>query len=224
MIAVSEPLRTPGAGEALRRAARDFYEESWRFVLLNGALSAYVLLVLAVAAHVPAAVVLLVGAGPLVAMLVAASVIVVETGSLTLVEAAGALRRCWRRGLALGCLLGSGVVATVIAFRFYGGAGAFGWPFAALVAYLGGVFLLYQLLLWPHALRDLRRPLRQAAIEAGVELVRRPGAVLALGLALLGVNLLALIAAVLPLLTMTIAYSALATTRFVLPLPALEED
>ena len=41
---------------------RDFYEESWRLVLLNTALSAYVLAVLALGAAVPLALVLILGA------------------------------------------------------------------------------------------------------------------------------------------------------------------
>jgi hypothetical protein len=55
-------------------------------------------------------------------------------------------------------------------------------------------------------------------------LIRRPAAVTGLGLALLAVNVAGVLLAVLPLLTMTIAYSALAAARFVLPPPSLEED
>jgi hypothetical protein len=65
VIVAREHIPAPGVGEALRRAARDFYEESWRLVVLNSVLSAYVLAVLAVAVYVPAALVLLLGAGPL---------------------------------------------------------------------------------------------------------------------------------------------------------------
>ena len=69
----------------------------------------------------------------------AAAVIVVDEGSLTFVEAAEALRRCWRRGLVLGAR-GRAAVARrrVFALRFYGGGGAFAWPLAVLVLYLGG--------------------------------------------------------------------------------------
>jgi hypothetical protein len=54
-------------------------------------------------------------------------------------------------------------------------------------------------------------------------LLRRPAATTGLGVALLAVNLVGLVAAVLPFLTMTIAYSALAAARFTLPLGPLEE-
>jgi hypothetical protein len=216
MIAVVEPVPAPGVGHVLRRAVRDFYEESWRLVLLNSLLSAYVLAVLAVAVEVPAALVLLLGAGPLAAALVSAAVIVVETGSLTFLEVFGGLRRCWLRGLVLAGSLAVAALATVLAFRFYGDAGAFAWPLAVLVLYLGGIFALYQLVLWPLAIRDCERPLPDAATEAGLVLVRRPAAVVGLGLALLVVNVVGIIAAVLPFLTMTIAYSALAAARFAL--------
>jgi hypothetical protein len=223
MIAATEVARAPGVGHVLRRAARDFYEESWRLVALNTALSAYVLAVLALASFAPVALVLLVGAGPLAAALVAAAVIVVESGSLTFVETTEAFRRSWRRGLALAALLGLAILATAVAVRFYGDSGTLAWPLAVLVLYLGAIFVLYQLVLWPLAVRDCTRPLREVAGEAAAVLVRRPGATVALGIALLGVNALGVLAAVLPFLTMTIAYSALAAARFVIAPRPLDE-
>jgi hypothetical protein len=223
MTTAVSAVREPGVGEVLRRAARDFYEESWRLVLLNTLLSAYVLFVLVLAAFVPPALVLLLGAGWPAAALVSASVIVVETGSLTFVEVAESVRRSWRRGVVLAGVLVAGVVATVVSFRFYGDAGTLAWPLAVVVLYLAAIFILYQLLLWPLAVRDLDRPLREVAAEAGMVLLRRPVAVLGLALALLVVNLAGLALAVLPLLTMTIAYSALAAARFTLAPVSLEE-
>jgi hypothetical protein len=223
MIAATGRARPPGVWEALRRAVRDFYEESWRLVILNSTLSAYVLAVLAVAVYAPAALVLLLGAGPLAAALVRAAVVVVETGSLTYAEVFEGLRRLWARGVALALLLAVGVIATIVALRFYANAGALAWPLAVLVLYLGGIFALYQLVLWPIALRDDAPSLRAVAAEAAAVLVRRPAAVTGLGLALLAVNVLGIVAAVLPFLTMTIAYSALAAARFALA-PALEEE
>lgn len=213
----------PRVAAVLRRSARDFYEESWRLVLLNSALSAFVVAVLALATLVPAALVLLIGAGPLAAALVSAAVILVDTGSLTVAEATGGLGRCWRRGFALGGIVAAGVLATFVALRFYGGSGPFAWPLAVLVLYLGGVFAVYQLLLWPLAVRACDRPLREAASEAGFSLLRRPAATVALAAALLLVNLAGLALAVLPFLTMTVAYSALAAARFALPPTPLEE-
>jgi hypothetical protein len=214
----------PRVGEVLRRAARDFYEESWRFVLLNSLLSAYVLAVLAVAAFVPAALVLLLGAGPLLAALVSAAVIVVESGSLTFVDVVESFRRTWRRGVVLGMSLAAGVLVTAFALRFYGGAGPFAWPLAVLVVYLGAIYALSQLLLWPLAVRDPERSLRDAAREAALTLLRRPAATTAVSLALLVVNLVGVLAAVLPFLTMTISYSALVAARFALAPRPVEEE
>jgi hypothetical protein len=224
MIVAAVTVRPPGLGEVLRRAARDFYEESWRLVFLNSALSAYVLSVLALATLFPVALVLLLGAGAIAAALASAAVTIVETGSLTFLDTAAALRRCWVRGVVLGALLGVGVLATVLASRFYGDVGTLGWPLAVLVLYLGGIFALYQLLLWPLAVRDCDLPLPVVAAEAAVALLRRPAATTGLGLALLAVNVLGIVLAVLPFLTMTIAYSALAAARFALPPSSLEED
>ena len=223
MTTAISALRQPRVGEVLRRALRDFYEESWRLVLLNTLLSGYVLLVLAAATFVPLALVLLLGAGWPAAALVSAAVIVVDTGSLTFVEVAESVRRSWRRGVVLACTLAGAVVATLISFRFYGDAGTLTWPLAVVVLYLAAIFLLYQLLLWPLAVRDCDRPLADVAAEAAIVLLRRPLAVLGLGLALLAVNVVGLVLAVLPLLTMTIAYSALAAARFTLAPATLEE-
>ena len=178
---------------------------------------------LALAAFVPVALVLLVGAGWPAAALMSAAVIVVETGSLTFLEVAESLRRSWRRGLALVAMLAAVVVSTVVSFRFYGDAGTLTWPLAVVVLYVAAIFLLYQLLLWPLAVRDCDRPLVDVAAGAAIVLLRRPLAVLGLALALLVVNAVGLVLAVLPLLTMTIAYSVLAAARFTLAPGPLEE-
>jgi hypothetical protein len=217
MIAVVEPVPAPGVGHVLRRAVRDFYEESWRLVLLNGALSAYVLFVLGIAAAFPPLLVLLLGAGPLAAALVYAAATVVETGSLTFVETFEGLRRCWRRGLGLAAADAAFVVLTIIAVRFYAGGSSLAWPLAVLAVYIGGMVAVFQLLLWPLAVRDYERPFREVLGDAATTLLRRPVAAVGLAFALLVVNLVGLAAAVLPFLTMTIAYSALAAARFALP-------
>ena len=215
MIAAVDAVRPAGVGTVLRRAVRDFYEESWRLVILNSLLSAYVLAVLGLAVYAPWALLLLVGVGPLAAALVSAAVIVVETGSLTIGEVTGSVRRCWRRGVALSALVVFVAVATVAALQFYVTGSTLSWPLAVLVIYLTGIFAVYQLVLWPLAVRDVERPLREVAAEAGIVLLRRPVAALGLALALLLVNLVGLAAAVLPFLTLTPAYSALAAARFV---------
>jgi hypothetical protein len=224
MIAAAPAYAEPRVRECLRRAVRDFYDESWRLIPLNALLSAYVLVVLSIALYFPLAAVLLLGAGPLAAALVSAAVTAVDEGSLSFRETFDGFRRSWRRGLVLGGSVLLAVVASVFALGFYAASGPMGWPLAVLVLYLAGIFALWQLVLWPLAIRDPERPLREVARDAAVALVRRPVAVTGLGLALLLVNLLGLLLGVLPFLTMTIAYSALAAARFALRSRAEEEE
>ena len=193
---------------------RDLYEESWRLVLLNTLFGFAVVVVLVLALYVPLAIVLLVATGPMLAWLVGAAVTVVDEGSLTFVETAEGLRRTWRRGLVLAAATFGVVLLSVFAFGFYAGGGPLAWPIAVLVLYLGALFALFQLLLWPMAVRDPERPLSELARVAGLALVRRPAAATGLGVALLLVNLAGLLLGLLPFLTMTIAYTALAAARF----------
>jgi hypothetical protein len=214
LIAAAPPALEPGVGESLRRAVRDFYEESWRLVLLNALFSFTALVVLVLALYVPPAIVLLVATGPLLAWLVGAAVTVVDEGSLTFVETAEGLRRTRRRGVALAAFVFAVVLLSAFAFRFYVGGGPLAWPIAVLVLYLGGMFALFQLFLWPIAVREPERPLRELARTALLALARRPVASTALGVALFVVNLAGLLLGLLPFLTMTIAYTALAAARF----------
>ena len=93
-----------------------------------------------------------------------------------------------------------------------------------LVVYLIAVFVVYQIHLWRSPSASRSGPSARVVAEAGIALGRRPWTTLGLGLALLAVNLIGLVLAVLPFLTMTIAYSALASARFALPLRAAEEE
>ena len=205
------------ARAALRQALRDLYEQSWRLVILNSVLSAAVLAVLVMASYAPVALVLGIGVGPLVAALMHCAVSLVRDGELRLGSAIEGVRLHWRRGLQLAALAGLVVVAGVVAVRTYGSAGALTWPLAFVVAYLLALFLVFQLLLWPLAVAERDRPLQRVLTDAGVALVRRPGASVGLAFALLLVNALGAAAAVLPLLTVTVAYSFVAAARFALP-------
>jgi hypothetical protein len=98
----------------------------------------------------------------------------------------------------------------------------FGWPLAFTTAYLLVLAGIYQLVLWTLAVADPELPLRAAARRAAELVAARPGATTVLGLVLLLVNLVGVAAAVMPFLTVTIAYSFLATAHFALPRP--QED
>jgi len=90
-----------------------------------------------------------------------------------------------------------------------------------LGVYLLLAFVAFQLVLWPLAVFEMGVPVRRVVGDAAQALLARPLQALALTLALALVNAAGLAAAVLPFLTLTIAYSALAVARFALP-PTLE--
>jgi hypothetical protein len=206
--------------DALWLALGDLYANSWRLVLVNAAFGAtLVALVLAVLALPPAAI-LIVLAGPVLAVLVHCAVTVVRTESLGVADVREGLRLHWLRGLELAAAGCAVAVLGLIAIRFYGGSGA--WPVAFLALYVLVLAGIYQLVLWTMAVAEPGRPLLSVARDAGVLLGSRPGACVALGLALLLVNLAGVAAAIMPFLTLTIAYTFLAAARFVLP-PAEEE-
>jgi hypothetical protein len=204
-------------GGALRAALRDFYEQSWRLLILNSLLGIGTLAVLTAAVFAPAAVVLVVLLGPPAAALMHCSVTLVRDGDFRLSDAVVGLRLHWRRGLALGGLGGVAIVLTFTAVRVYGGVGAAGWPLTILVLYLALLFSIFQLPLWPLAVFERDEPLRHVLRDAGLSLLRRPGAWTGLAVALFLVNVAGVAAAVLPFLTLTIAYSFLAAARFALP-------
>jgi hypothetical protein len=85
------------------------------------------------------------------------------------------------------------------------------------------MFVLYQVLVWTLAIAEPAEPLRTAARRAAELFAARPGQTLLLGLGLLLVNLVGIAAALMPFLTLTVAYSCLAVARFALPRPVPEE-
>ena len=71
--------------------------------------------------------------------------------------------------------------------------------------------------LWPLVVFEPNRPLRSVARDAAFALLRRPTGFAGLAFALLLVNLVGIAAAILPFLTLTIAYSFLVSAHFALP-------
>jgi hypothetical protein len=207
--------------EAMWLALRDFYANSWRLVLVNAALGVLLVVSVLAALAAPVAAVLVVAAGPVVAALVHSAVTLVRTGNLELADAWEGLRIHWRRGLELGCLGVALVGIGFVALRFYSAATL--WPLAFLTLYVLVLLGIYELVLWTVAIAEPDRRLRSAAREAAALVSSRPGATLVLGLALLLVNVAGIAAAIMPFLTLTVAYTFLATAHFVLPPPSLEE-
>jgi hypothetical protein len=200
---------------ALAAAVAGFYRQSWRFFVLNAALSAVVVPIAVAGLWAPVAWVLLVGAGPLAAALMHCAVVATVTGELRLGDALVGLRLHWRRGLLLGAVVAIAAVAGIQAIAFYASHGVL--LLAVVGVYLTGVFAIFQLVLWPLAVLEFDLPIRRVAADALRALLQRPVQALLLGVALLAVNLAGLVAAVVPFLTLTIAYSFLAAAHFALP-------
>ena len=203
------------ARAALGAAGRDLFQNSWRLVTVNVALGVVLVAVSLFSIAVHAAIVLAVLAGPVAAALVHCSVTLVRTGNLALADAREGLRLHWRRGLQLGAAGTALVVLAVLAVRFYMRM-SYGWPFAFLTIYVVLLLGIYAVVLATYAIAEPTRPLRLAAREAAALGARRPGATLLLGLALLLVNLAGVAAAVMPFLTLTVAYSFVAVAHFAL--------
>jgi hypothetical protein len=204
------------ARRALGLALGDLYRNSWRLVPVNAALGAVLVFAAVAAVAVHALLVLVVLAGPFAAALAHCSVTVVRTGNLVLADAWEGLRLHWRRGLALGA---AGVALGVlggIAVHFYTRS-SLGWPLAFLTLYLVVALGIYAVVLMTVAVAQPGDPLPVVARQASTVAARRPGATLLLGLALLLLNVAGIAAAVMPFLTITVAYSFVAVAHFVLP-------
>jgi hypothetical protein len=209
------------ARSSLRLAVDDLFRNSWRLVPVNAALGAVLVFSAYAAIAVHAFLVLVVLAGPIALALAHCSVTLVQTGSLELADAWEGLRLHWRRGLTFGAAGLFLVVLAALAVRFYARSSA-GLPFAFLTLYLVVLLVIYGALLATVAVAHPERPLQFIARQAATVGAQRPGATLLLGLALLLVNLAGIAAAVMPFLTVTVAYSFLAVAHFVVPPEAKE--
>jgi len=204
------------ARRALGLAVGDLYSNSWRLVPVNAALGLVLVFCVVMAIAVHALLVLAVLAGPLVTALAHCSVILVRTDNLKLSDAWEGLRLHWRRGLALGAAgVALGVLAA-LAVGFYTRS-TVGWPLAFATLYLVVLLGIYAAVLTTVSVAYPELPLRPAARAAATLGAQRPGATLLLGLALLIVNVAGVAAAVMPFLTLTVAYSFVAVAHFVLP-------
>jgi hypothetical protein len=200
---------------SLRAAGRDMFENSWRLVPVNAAFGAVLVAVGMAAVAVHAAVVLAVLAGPVAAALIHCSVTLVRTGNVAFADALEGLRLHWRRGLQLGAAGTALILFGALAVRFYTRTSV-GWPFAFLTIYLVVLLGIFSLVVATLAIAEPDRSVRHAVREAAAQGARRPGATLLLGLALLLVNLVGIAVAVMPFLTLTVAYSCVAVAHFVI--------
>jgi hypothetical protein len=202
---------------ALGIAATDLYHQSWRLIVLNTLLATVLGGVILASLAIRPALLLLVLLGPVAAAVMHCTVTLAQTEELRLSEVMVGLRRHWRRGLVLGVIVAAAAILGAIAVPFYSTAGTWAWPLAALSVYVLLAFALFQLALWPLAVFEDARPFRAVVHDAALVVGRRPWGFAGLALALLLVNALGVAAAILPFLTLTIAYSFLVSAHFALP-------
>lgn len=206
-----------GARKALRAALIDFYHQSWRLLVLNAFLSATTIAILIAASYAQPALLLLVLVGPAGAAVMHCAVTLQQTEDLRLRDALTGLRLHWRRGLVLGSLGAAVTALGVFAILFYARTGGVGTLLAIFTFYLLLLFVVFQLPLWPRAVTELDRPLRRVLVEAVRDVLGRPKAWVGLAVALTLINILGVAAALMPFLTLTIAYSFLAAAHVALP-------
>jgi hypothetical protein len=193
-------------------ALGDFYANSWRLVAVNAVLGAVLVAAILATLALPLGIVFVVATGPVVAALVHCSVTLVRTGDFALADAVHGLRLHWLRGLELSAAEVALAALGLLALRFYGGAAL--WPLAFLTLYLLVLLAILGFVVWTVAIASPDLSLKAALRESVSLIAARPGQTLVLGLALLLVNLAGVAAAVMPFLTLTVAYTFLVTARF----------
>jgi hypothetical protein len=202
---------------ALEVALVDTYHQAWRLVVLNVVLGATATVVLLATLAARPAIVLALLLGPIAAAVMHCAVTLAQTEDLRLPELLTGLRVHWRRGFALGALLALAAIGGTVALPFYAKAGTWAWPLAALSLYLLLAFAVFQLALWPMAVFEDERPFREIVTEAARLFVRRPLGFASLALLLVLVNAAGVVAAIIPFLTLTIAFSFLVSAHYALP-------
>lgn len=211
-------------GQALIAALGDLYRQSWRLLLLNAAFSATTLplLVASVWAPIALAPAVLI-AGPVTLALMHCAVTLASTEELSVRCGLAGLRLHWRRGVVLGVANGLVLAAGVVALVGYGRSEL--WPLVAFVGYLLAAYCIFLLALLPLAVVQASTPLRVVLRRALTIVLSQPLQFFVLAVALAIVNLLGAAAALLPLLTLTVAYSFVATAHFMLSrFPPLEAN
>ena len=103
-----------------------------------------------------------------------------------------------------------------LAVTFYGSERHRVLPLAVLAVYVVAIAFLVLLVAWLFAIADAERGVDDALRRASSLILQSPARMLLFGAALFLVNLVGAVT-VIPILTLTIAYSFLATARLVLP-------
>jgi len=210
----------PRLATAFRKAAQDFYFNSWRLVPAN-LIWAVVLAPVVIAALVwlPAALLVAVLAVPLAGIHRIAALLVREEGA-SFSDFVDGMRRAARRALV------AGAAATVLALTFSSNVvlglqvdNPLGWFLSATAAYADVALAMVLVAFWPLLVDPRRegRPLRRLVVLAGIVCLARPGRMFLLTF-LIALVLVAS-TAILPAIALVgVSYVSLVATRYVLPL------
>jgi uncharacterized membrane protein YesL len=210
---------SPTLRGALRSAATDFYFHSWRLLPANVLWAAVSLLLLGVAVLVPGLIVLLPLAALPIAGIFRMATRIVRGESVSFWDGLDAWRGEVRPALALGA--GLLVAALILGFNVISGlltGTVVGWAFATLAFWGLVATWLYAWVAWPILMDSARAamPARRRLRLAALLLLAHPVRLAGLGLILFALCLLS-VAAIVPLLTVTVSFAALVSTRMVLP-------
>jgi hypothetical protein len=209
----------PRLGLALREAASDFYFNSWRLVPANMIWGALVLLLLVAASiWLPLAALAGLLAVP-VAGIYRMAAFIHRGAAVSFYDAIVGMRRFAGAALALGVgatFLGAVFSANIVIGIQVGGIA--GGVFSVLAAYADLGLAIYLVAVWPIVVDPLREELtlRGRLFLAFLVIAARPGRMLLLTLVVLAI-LIASTVLFAALLTISLGYVSLATTRYVLP-------
>ncbi|HET7472983.1 MAG TPA: hypothetical protein VFJ71_07650 [Candidatus Limnocylindrales bacterium] len=209
----------PSLGGAVRAALGDFFYHSWRLLPANVVWAVVAMALAAAAVVVPIAIVLV----PLLAIPTAGvfrvTTRIVRGSSVSFWDAVDA----WRSDVARTLAVGTGVVLALLVLGTnlvigLGGDSPLGWAIATMAAWGLAVLWLVAWTAWP-ILEDperARTPLRLRLRLAALLVLAHP-----IRIGLLGVGLAAFLVlstvAIVALVTVSVSFGALVTTRYVLP-------
>jgi hypothetical protein len=215
------PLAVRTIGGAFRAAGADFYFQSIRLVPANVAWGAGFLAVLAIAFWLSPALALVIA--PLLCLplvgIVRLAAQIVRSDDLVLSDIATALRSYGLSALAAGVVfeVATLVAATNVVAGIAGG-GAIGWAFAMLAAWGLAALWVVGLAFWPLLVDPARdaMPVAARARLAGLVVLAHPARFASLGASVAVVTIVSVVAFA-ALLSVSVAFIALAASRVTLP-------
>lgn len=216
----STPYPEPRLRSAFRRAAEDFYFNSWRFVPANLVWAASLAVVIVSTMLWAPAILLVVVAAVPVAGIHRMAALVVRGEATSFGDFVDGMRRAAVPAVAVGAAMT--ILLVVFTSNVLLGLQLdtpFGWFLTATAAYADVASLMVLVAFWP-LLGDPQHehlPRRRLLALAGIVCLARPGRIFVLT-ALVGAILIASTALVPAIALVGVAYASLLATRYVLPL------